>query len=66
MIRTRGAIPEHETSVEMDYTLATIGARIRQFRTQKGLTLQALGRITGQVTTEDLLGAVFSRFCIGK
>jgi transcriptional regulator with XRE-family HTH domain len=44
---TRGAIPEHETSVEMDYTLATIGARIRQFRTQKGLTLQALGRITG-------------------
>ena len=27
---------------------------------------EALGRITGQVTTEDLLGAVFSRFCIGK
>jgi tRNA modification GTPase len=26
----------------------------------------ALGEITGQVTTEDLLGAVFSRFCIGK
>ncbi len=36
-----------ETSVEMDYTLATIGARIRQFRSQKGLTLQALGRVTG-------------------
>ena len=27
---------------------------------------QALGRITGEVSTEDLLGAVFSRFCIGK
>jgi tRNA modification GTPase len=26
----------------------------------------ALGLITGQTTTEDLLGAVFSRFCIGK
>ena len=26
----------------------------------------ALGEITGRVTTEDLLGAVFSRFCIGK
>ena len=28
--------------------------------------LDALGTITGQVTTEDLLGRVFSSFCIGK
>lgn len=27
---------------------------------------QALGEITGAFTTEDLLGAIFSRFCIGK
>jgi tRNA modification GTPase len=26
----------------------------------------ALGRITGRVDVEDLLGQVFSRFCIGK
>ena len=25
-----------------------------------------LGRITGEVTADDLLGAIFSRFCIGK
>lgn len=27
---------------------------------------EALGEITGRVSSEDLLGAVFSRFCIGK
>ncbi len=27
---------------------------------------EALGTITGRVTTEDLLGEIFSRFCIGK
>ena len=26
----------------------------------------ALGRITGEVTADDLLGQIFSRFCIGK
>lgn len=28
--------------------------------------LDSLGEITGEVTTEDLLGSIFSRFCIGK
>jgi tRNA modification GTPase len=28
--------------------------------------LYHLGEITGQITTDDLLGNIFSRFCIGK
>jgi tRNA modification GTPase len=28
--------------------------------------LQSLGTITGEITTEDLLDSIFSRFCIGK
>jgi tRNA modification GTPase len=27
---------------------------------------QALGRLTGRVDVEDVLGAIFARFCIGK
>lgn len=30
------------------------------------LAQQALGRITGQVTSDDLLGKIFASFCIGK
>lgn len=30
------------------------------------ITQQALGEITGDFTTEDLLGKIFSTFCIGK
>ena len=29
-------------------------------------SLHFLGEITGQVTTDDLLGSIFSKFCIGK
>ncbi len=36
------------------------------FAEELRLAQQALGTITGQFTSDDLLGEIFSRFCIGK
>lgn len=39
---------------------------IELFAEELRLTQQALGEITGEFTADDLLGVIFSRFCIGK
>ena len=36
------------------------------FAEELRLAQQALGEITGEFTADDLLGVIFSRFCIGK
>ncbi len=50
-------------------------AALERFTTDAGLELmceelrhaaQEIGKITGKITTDDLLDVVFSRFCIGK
>jgi tRNA modification GTPase len=30
------------------------------------LAQRALGRVTGELSADDLLGEIFSRFCVGK
>ncbi len=42
-----------------DYTLDAVVQDVEE-------ALEALGEITGEVTTEDILDTVFSRFCLGK
>jgi tRNA modification GTPase len=39
---------------------------IELFAEELRLAQQALGEITGQFSADDLLGEIFSRFCIGK
>lgn len=36
------------------------------FATELRIALDRLGRITGEVTTEDILDRIFSQFCVGK
>jgi tRNA modification GTPase len=40
--------------------------RLELFAEELRLSQQALGAITGEFTADDLLGEIFSRFCIGK
>ena len=67
---------QHSALAEVDETLARAAALGRQatetvdcadllaFELREALDL--LGNVVGAVTTEDLLGQVFARFCIGK
>jgi tRNA modification GTPase len=41
-------------------------ARLELFAEELRLAGQRLGEITGEVSADDLLGRIFSRFCIGK
>ena len=41
-------------------------AKLEFFAEELKLAQHALGGITGEFTADDLLGEIFSRFCIGK
>jgi len=42
------------------------GGKLELFAEELRLAQEALGAITGEYTSDDLLGEIFSRFCIGK
>jgi tRNA modification GTPase len=45
---------------------ATQHARLELFAEELRLAQEALAGITGEFSADDLLGEIFSRFCIGK
>ena len=57
--KTLGAIDEVKTAVHEELPGDLLAIDLRQ-------ALHHLGEITGSVTTDDLLGNIFSNFCIGK
>jgi tRNA modification GTPase len=42
------------------------GQQLEFFAEELRLGHEALGEITGEFTADDLLGVIFSQFCIGK
>lgn len=53
----------------VDYLEAFLAARTKEIELQAEdlrLAARALGRVTGRVGVEDVLGAIFAEFCIGK
>jgi tRNA modification GTPase len=65
MARERHLSALHEAGQHLSGALEN-KAQIELFAEELKLAQQALSRITGEFTTDDLLGEIFSRFCIGK
>lgn len=59
LMRTESALSMVLSSIADELTSDLIALDLRQ-------ALHHLGTITGEITSEDLLESVFSRFCIGK
>ncbi len=57
--RVAGQLRAADTALRLDHAGELAAEELRQAQ-------RALGEITGDYTTDDLLGAIFSTFCIGK
>ncbi len=59
LLKTRDALKDVLNGLGINVTGDFLAMDIRQ-------ALHYLGEITGEITTDDLLANIFSKFCIGK
>ena len=59
LIKAKVAMSKVLKGISNDLTHDFLAADIRQ-------SLYVLGEITGEITNDDLLNNIFSKFCIGK
>lgn len=64
--RHRDCLRRADESLETAEVLLESGAAPELAALELRGALEALGEIVGKVDTEEILGAIFSRFCIGK
>lgn len=63
-LRALAAAQEHVAAARS--VVEGIMPALELFAEELRLAQQSLGQITGEFTADDLLGVIFSRFCIGK
>jgi tRNA modification GTPase len=65
MARERHLLALQQASQALERAAIEVG-RIEFFAEELRLAQEALSKITGKFSSDDLLGEIFSRFCIGK
>ena len=65
MARTRHLVALNEAAKHLDEA-AIISTRYELFAEELRLTQRSLSLVTGEFSSDELLGEIFSRFCIGK
>lgn len=65
-IRHKRALEKAKDHLKTFIETVSQGKQLEIMSIELRQTLDYLGEITGEVTTEDILGKIFSKFCIGK
>lgn len=67
MIRERHRLAFGETATHLQRVLQSDSAYPLEFIAEDlRLAAMAIGRVTGRIDVEDVLGEIFARFCVGK
>ncbi len=65
-IRCTDAVKRAASSIQLAIHFVSMGTGHELVAAEMRQTLGAIGEITGEIYTDDILDRVFSRFCIGK